>query len=91
VGIFPTRILLAADGSDEAELAALRAVELAQSTGSELHVVHDGLVAKLLTSDPATRTYDRKLYKRVEEESRELLWKLSWRVKVAGGTVATGV
>jgi hypothetical protein len=54
-------------------------------------LVHDGLVAKLLTSDPATRTYDRKLYKRVEEESRELLWKLSWRVKVAGGTVATGV
>ena len=88
MGIFPTRILLATDGSEEVELAALKAVELAQSTGSELHVVHVGLVAKLLTSDPATRTYDRKLYEELEEESRELLRKLSWRVKVAGGTVA---
>ena len=43
MSIFPTRILLATDGSDEAELAALRAVELAQRTDSELHVVHVGV------------------------------------------------
>jgi nucleotide-binding universal stress UspA family protein len=85
---FPTRILLATDGSEEAELAALRAVELAQRTDSELHVVHVGLVPSFLMSDPATRTYDRRLYEEIEEESRELLRKLSWRVKVAGGTVA---
>ena len=41
-----------------------------------------------LTSDPAMRTYDRKLYEQIEEDSRELLRKLSWQVKVAGGTVA---
>jgi nucleotide-binding universal stress UspA family protein len=29
-----------------------------------------------------------KLYEQIEEESRELLRKESWRVKVAGGTVA---
>ena len=85
---FPRTILLATDGSEEAELAALRAVELAQSTDSELHVVHVGLVPSFLMSDPATRTYDRRLYEEIEEESRELLRKLSWRVKVAGGTVA---
>jgi hypothetical protein len=36
------------------------------------------------------RTYDRKLYEheQIEEDSRELLRKLSWQVKVAGGTVA---
>lgn len=88
MSIFPTRILLATDGSEEAELAALRAVELAQKTDSELHVVHVGLVPSFLMSDPATRTYDRSLYEEMEEESRELLRKLSWRVKVAGGTVA---
>jgi len=88
MSIFPTRILLATDGSEEAELAALRAVELAQSTDSELHVVHVGLVPSFLMSDPATRGYDRRLYEEIEEESRELLRKMSWRVKVAGGTVA---
>ena len=88
MSIFPTRILLATDGSEEAELATLRAVELAQRTDSELHVVHVGLVPSFLMSDPATHTYDRRLYEQIEEESRELLRKLSWRVKVAGGTVA---
>ena len=88
MSIFPTRILLATDGSEEAELAASKAVELAQRTDSELHVVHVGLVPSFLMSDPATRTYDRRLYEEIEEESRELLRKLSWRVKVAGGTVA---
>jgi len=50
--------------------------------------VHLGPVPGFLTSDPAMRTYDRKLYEQIEEDSRELLRKLSWQVKVAGGTVA---
>ena len=44
MGLFPTRILLATDGSEEAELAALRAVDLAERTDSELHLVHVGVV-----------------------------------------------
>jgi nucleotide-binding universal stress UspA family protein len=40
MSIFPTKILLATDGSKEAELAARTATELADKTGSELHVVH---------------------------------------------------
>jgi nucleotide-binding universal stress UspA family protein len=85
---FPTRILFATDGSEEAELAALRAVELAQSTDSELHVVHIGGVPIFLESYPGTLGYERRLYEEVEEMSRELLRKQSWRVKAAGGTVA---
>jgi nucleotide-binding universal stress UspA family protein len=88
MGLFPRRILLATDGSEEAELAALRAVELTESTDSELHVVHVGVVPSFLRSDPGTLGYDGKLYEQLEEESRELLRKESWRVKVAGGTVA---
>jgi nucleotide-binding universal stress UspA family protein len=85
---FPTRILLATDGSEEAELAALRAVELADATDSELHVVHVGLVPIFVDSYPGTLGFDRKLYEQIEEQSRELLRKESWRVKAAGGTVA---
>jgi nucleotide-binding universal stress UspA family protein len=88
MSIFPTRILLAINDSEEAELAALRAVELAQRIDSELHVVHVGVVPGFLMSDTAVRGYDRRLYEQIEDESRELLRKLSWRVKVAGGTVA---
>ena len=85
---FPTRILLATDGSEEAELAALRAVDLADATHSELHVAHVGVVPMFLLSYPGTLGYDRKLYEQIEEESGELLRKESWRVKAAGGTVA---
>jgi nucleotide-binding universal stress UspA family protein len=88
MSIFPTRILLATDGSEEAELAALRAVELADATDSELHVVHVGVVPSFLRSYPGTLGYYDKLYEQIEEVSRELLRKESWRVKAVGGTVA---
>jgi hypothetical protein len=39
MSIFPTKILLATDGSREAELAASTATGLAEKTGSGLHVV----------------------------------------------------
>ena len=85
---FPTRILLATDGSEEADLAASRAVDLADATDSELHVVHVGVVPIFLESYPGTLGYERRLYKQIEEESWQRLRELSWRVKVAGGTVA---
>jgi nucleotide-binding universal stress UspA family protein len=88
MSIFPTRILLATDGSEEAELAALRAVELADATESELHVVHVGVVPSFLVSYPGTLGYDGKLYEQVQVRARELLRKQSWRVKAAGGIVA---
>jgi nucleotide-binding universal stress UspA family protein len=88
MGDFPTRILLATDGSEGAELAASRAVELAQRTESELHVVYVGIAPTFLMSDPGTVGYDRMILEEIEDEARELLRKLSWRVKVAGGNVA---
>jgi nucleotide-binding universal stress UspA family protein len=40
MSIFPTRILLATDGSKEAALAARTALDLADKTNSELHIVY---------------------------------------------------
>jgi nucleotide-binding universal stress UspA family protein len=88
VSIFPTRILLATDGSEEAELATLTAIELADATGSELHVVHVALLPNFAMDGPGTVGYDPGLRERLEAESRETLRKLTWRVKVAGGAVA---
>ena len=42
MSIFPATILMATDGSREAQLAATTAADLANSTNSELHVVHVG-------------------------------------------------
>ena|SRR3712207_610968 len=42
MSIFPTKILLATDGSEEAQLALSTAVDIANSTNSELHVVTVG-------------------------------------------------
>jgi nucleotide-binding universal stress UspA family protein len=40
MSVFPTKILLAIDGSDEAKRATEAAVELSKGTGSEVHVVY---------------------------------------------------
>jgi nucleotide-binding universal stress UspA family protein len=40
MSIFPTKILLATDGSEEAALAAQIAADLANKTNSELHIIH---------------------------------------------------
>jgi nucleotide-binding universal stress UspA family protein len=39
MSIFPTKVLLATDGSKEADLAATTAADLAEKTNSELHIV----------------------------------------------------
>ena len=57
MSIFPTKILLATDGSKEAQLAATTAADLAQRTNSELHVVTVGADLPLyeLPDHPARR------------------------------------
>ena len=42
MGTFPAKILLATDGSEDSDIAARAAIELANDTGAELHVVHVG-------------------------------------------------
>jgi nucleotide-binding universal stress UspA family protein len=82
MSIFPTRVLLATDGSAEAELAATSAAYLATSTGSELHVVHVGPFMPMLFStmedEPA----------RMAREARKTLDDAVRRIEATGGDVA---
>ena len=52
MSIFPTKILLATDSSEEATLAARTAVDLTDKTSSELHVVLVGLSAAYVGVGP---------------------------------------
>ncbi len=84
--LFFRRILLATDGSEEAELATRAAVELANSTSSELHVVH---VKLLPITPPYPEVLDwREDLEYVEGEARELLDEQVKMVEDAGGSVA---
>jgi nucleotide-binding universal stress UspA family protein len=82
------KLLLATDGSEEAELATRAAIELAEGTGSELHVVYVEPLPDFMKYDAGTPGYDRELYEKIKGEGRETLRKLVWQVKVTGGSVA---
>jgi nucleotide-binding universal stress UspA family protein len=82
MSIFPTRILLATDGSREAELAATTAVDLAEKTDCELHVVY---VEPAL---PMIADFAEPGPERTQPESRRLLDEQVERIRAAGGIVA---
>ena len=85
MSIFATTVLLATDGSKEAQLAASTAANLAKSTGSELHVVHVGEMP--LVYHPERHAY-RAEYEEHEKEAQQLLEAEVERIKGAGATVA---
>jgi nucleotide-binding universal stress UspA family protein len=95
---FPTKILLATDGSSEAELATRTAVDLGQQTNSELHVIHvlDIVPTALLypeATDPeGVEMPDpilvEDLERSAEQRGRGMLDEEVERVRSAGGTVA---
>src|SRR5829696_4830055 len=102
MSIFPTKILLATDGSTEAELAARSAVDLSQKTDSELHLIHVMDVAKVGLSmavlyseatDPEgvklpDPVLEEELERSAKQGGREVLDEEVQRVRSAGGTVA---
>ena len=84
MSIFPTRILVATDGSREAELALTTAADLAKSTDSELHVVHVGELP--LVYHPERHAY-RAEYEEHEKEAQQLLEAQLERIEGAGATL----
>jgi nucleotide-binding universal stress UspA family protein len=99
MSIFPTKVLLATDGSREAELAARTAVDLAQKTHSELHVVHGFGIAPIGPPVYPEATvlqsveYEAEAEERQrisERRAREVLEAEVEKIRSAGGTVAQG-
>ena len=89
MSIFPTRILLATDGSEESSQAAQAAAELSKDTGSEVHVTY------VLPSPRELRghhTYSRDVMRSVleqaEGEARSFLEAQAKQVGESGGKVA---
>jgi nucleotide-binding universal stress UspA family protein len=80
------KLLLATDGSEEAELATRAAIELAEGTGSELHVVYVEPLPGFMKNDAGTPSYDRQLYKIIEGDAPEtgLVREGGWRVRGGG-------
>ena len=87
MSIFPTKILLATDGSEEADLAMEAAVELANNTDSELHVV---LVEELpyAYDAPEIRAPTSGFFIEAHERARKRLDAQLEEVGSAGGRVA---
>ena len=81
---FPTRILLATDGSPHAELAAMKAVDLAKSTKARLHVVAVGRTFPAAVYDIYTEAGRDEL----RREAQEVLDEQVRKIEEAGGTVA---
>jgi nucleotide-binding universal stress UspA family protein len=89
MSIFPTKILLATDGSKEARLAAEAAAELSKDTGSEVHIAY------VLPSPRELRGHHlyssevmRSVLEQAEGEASSLLEEQAKQIGASGGKVA---
>jgi nucleotide-binding universal stress UspA family protein len=98
MNVFPTRILLASDGSESAAHATEVAVELSKKTDSELHVLYVGedaysgaLVYPEATNPEGVEQEDpalmEELGRQFEEVARQVLDAEVQKVREVGGTV----
>jgi nucleotide-binding universal stress UspA family protein len=86
MSIFPTTILLATDGSEEAQLASTTAADLAQKTNSELHVLTVGPDYPLyeLPEHPAEF---QDVLRENRRRAKEVLEQQAKRIEESGVTV----
>jgi nucleotide-binding universal stress UspA family protein len=70
--IFPSKILLATDGSEDANLAASTAADLSRSTASELHVLYVGHMPSVFYESPGAMVLDPDLQSRMEKDAEEV-------------------
>jgi nucleotide-binding universal stress UspA family protein len=89
---FPTKILLATDASKDATRAAQMASDLANVSGSELHVLHVGNMKDFHIAPGAEQTFASRsgTYGEIQEKAEKTLEDAVRQVEEAGGTVAQG-
>lgn len=78
---FPTRLLLATDGSENTAQATTAAVDIAKKSGSELHLIH-------VWHDVRTPHAHAFVKSELRREGREILDEEVKRIGEMGGTVA---
>ncbi len=98
MNVFPTRILLASDGSESAAHATEVAVELSKKTDSELHVLYVGEDSQALLYAQAADTawvvqeelapIQEQPGRQFEQVARQTLDAEVQQVRAVGGTVA---
>src|SRR5215216_7991422 len=90
VNYFPKKILLATDASKDAEKAALIASDIANSTGSELHVLHVGNTKDFHVAPGAEQSFSPRTVSlgEVREKAEKTLDEAVKQVEELGGTVA---
>jgi|SRR5215212_1522791 len=86
MSIFPTTILVATDGSEEAQLAAASAADLAQKTNSDLHVLTVGPDLPLYELPEHPAEFEDVL-RETRREAKEMLEQQAKRIEESGGTV----
>ena len=77
---FPTTILLATDGSEDAAQATTAAVDIAKRSGSELHLIH-------VWHDVHTHRAYAYVRRELQRQGREILDQEVQRIEEMGGTV----
>jgi nucleotide-binding universal stress UspA family protein len=85
---FPTRMLLATDGSEDADRAALAAADLSKRTGSELHVVHVVPQYPRYAYPGVTPQVYSYVLDKTLREARNLLDEQAKHIEDGGGRVA---
>lgn len=89
MGVFPTKILVAIDGSEEARLATQAATELSRDTGSELHVLYVlPTPAQLIGHHLYPKETQEAVVAEAEGRAREFLEEQSQRIGSEGGKVS---
>ena len=88
MSIFPTTVLLATDSSKDAELATTTALDLANSTGSELHIVLVEEPAYAYVDPSGYPFFDAELEHELEQQARMRLDAEVEKRRSAGGAVA---
>ena len=92
---FPTRILLATDGSEDAAFAARTAINLANKTGSELHLVYVEEMPKRFSTSEVTSIeelvdpeFEEKMRRNAQVAASQLIEEQVQKIKEAGGQIA---
>jgi nucleotide-binding universal stress UspA family protein len=86
MSIFPTTILLATDGSEEAQLASTTAADLAEKTDSELHVLTVGPDYPLYELPEHPAEFEDVLREN-RRQAQEMLEQQAKRIEESGVTV----